>query len=206
MPSMLPILDCCCECDAEAPPVLVQGPPGVDGTDGTDGTDGENAFTTLTAQFTQPAVGATVPVTVTDGTFVNLGQYLSVAVGGVYLVTAKTDDTHLTLQNTGATGNLPPGNNIPNGSQVSPSGSPGQAGPPGPQGIAGNMLIKQDRAELKVMPTPPAASHPILIFLKNPEPGVNKTYLSAYGDVTPGDDESVIEPNDHLCRYFWYDL
>jgi hypothetical protein len=199
--------------------VQIPGPPGEDGVDGVNGVDGKNAFTNLTASYIQPVVGGTVAIQVVDGTFVNVGEYLHIESGGVYLVTGKIDSHNIVIQNTGAVGNLPPGTAIPNpvptGAQVTPSGAPGPQGAqgiqglpgnPGPPGAVGNMLLLVNRAALKAMPTAAAGSHPQLIFLSNPEPGVNKNYISAYADATPSDDEAVIEPNDHLCRYFWYDL
>jgi len=87
-----------CDCNTlvigEAGP---QGPQGFNGIDGTDGTDGTNAFTTLTASFTQPAVfpaaGNTVSLSVSNSSWMALGQYLYIQQAGTYRITSIVSST-----------------------------------------------------------------------------------------------------------------
>jgi hypothetical protein len=105
------------------------------GTDGEDGDDGLNAFTTTTAGFVMPAVDATVNVAVTSSVFAAIGQNLFVTTAGSLQVTAKPDDSTLTLKNLGYTGNAVPTTNIATAQQVSPGGIKGA------DGNAGDMIL-----------------------------------------------------------------
>lgn len=60
-----------------------------------------NPRTVTTASYVQPVVGGTVNMEVADSTGAYIGQSIVVAGGGIYLVTAVPDGTHVTLQNTG---------------------------------------------------------------------------------------------------------
>lgn len=64
--------------------------------------------TTTTANYTQPAVGSTVSVSVVDSTWAKVGDPVSVATGGIYKVSSIPDNTHLVLTNTGDVGNAAP--------------------------------------------------------------------------------------------------
>lgn len=106
---------------------------------GPQGVIGLSALTTTTASFTQPTVGGTVNPTVVSSAWASVGEYVFVATGGTYLVTAVPDSTHVTIQNTGATGNAGSGSAINSGSLVSPSGVPGSQGATGPTGTGVNL-------------------------------------------------------------------
>lgn len=114
----------CCETD----PQQIPGPQGPAGADGTDGTDGINAFTTTTANFTQPAVDANVNVTMESSLFLVVGQEAFVETGGYYLVISKADTTHALLQNRGYPGAAAPSVVISSGAHVSPAGLRGAQG------------------------------------------------------------------------------
>ena len=89
---------------------------------------GANAFTALTADFTQPAVGADVVASVGSSAWAAIGQVVFVAgTGGYYIVTAKPTATSLTLMNLGYAANASPGATVPAPSQVSPAGLQGPA-------------------------------------------------------------------------------
>lgn len=90
------------------------------------GTSGKNAFTVLTANFTQPAVGANGTASVADSTWAAVGQIIFVAGGGgYYTVVSKPTTTSIELTNLGAAGFSSPGTPIPSASQVSPAGPQG---------------------------------------------------------------------------------
>lgn len=109
----------------------VPGPAGPAGADGANGTNGSNAYTTTTAQYTQPAVGADVTVAVTDSTWASLTQVVYVSTGGYYTVQGKPDSTHLTLRNLGYTGNAAPAAIVATSQTVSPGGLQGPTGSAG---------------------------------------------------------------------------
>lgn len=119
--------DCCSACP-DIPITQVPGPDGDDGTDGSDGAAGANAFSTTSAGYTQPAVGATVVVTVVSSAWAIIGADAYVQNGGYYLVTAIADATHVTLQNRGYTGNAAPTTVIGSGQRISLSGIKGTDG------------------------------------------------------------------------------
>lgn len=110
------------------------GPKGDTGSAGVSGTNGQNAFTVTTANFTQPAEGATVNIEVVSSAWIAGGQHLYVTGGGDYLVTAIPDATHVTIRNLENTGsnlypdNAAPGATINAGAAVSPGGIQGPAG------------------------------------------------------------------------------
>lgn len=123
--------DCCTTCE-DITVTQVPGPAGANGTNGTNGTNGVNAFTTLSAGFTMPALAGTAVATVVDSTWASIGQIIYMQNCGWLKVTAKSDGTHMTLQNvesaTAYTENVAPGTVIAAPATVSPGGLQGPAG------------------------------------------------------------------------------
>lgn len=119
--------------------VTAGGVPGTNGSNGTNGNDGINSYTVTDADFTMPAVAATVAgVMLVEGAWVAIGQTVFIETAGYMTVTAKASANEVTLQNTGVTGNAAPTTNIVTGSAVTPSGPVGD--PAGPAGgdLTGN--------------------------------------------------------------------
>jgi len=104
-------------------------PGGLQGAQGAGGA-GLNAFTTLSANFTQPAVNSTVTINVGTTAWMASGQGIYVQGGGYYSVSTVVDLIHVTVTNLGTTGNAAPGATIVSGTSiiVSPSGTPGTSG------------------------------------------------------------------------------
>lgn len=122
-PALLSHGDCCAPCDE---PLIVQvpgiaGAPGV----GTNGANGSNAYTTLTANFTVPAVDATAVADVGSSSWITIGQILFLQLAGYFEATAKPTSTQVTLKNLGYAPNVLAGTVIPTFSQLSPSGLQG---------------------------------------------------------------------------------
>jgi hypothetical protein len=112
---------------------------------GEPGVDGKNAFTITTSSFTQPAVGSTVPINVSNlGQYTNswasVGQIIYITDasgnGGWYSVVSKSGETSITINNLYAT-NTAAGLTISSGASVSPSGPPGINGTNGSPGVDG---------------------------------------------------------------------
>ena len=140
MPGVLSsITDCCSPCSGEAS-VQVPGPTGDDGSDGAAGTNGVNAFTTTTAQFTMPAEGADVTVSVADSTWMVATQKVYVSGAGYMEVRSKPNATSVVLRNiedTAAgeyTENVAPTTVVATSQTVSPAGIQGPAGVDGVSG------------------------------------------------------------------------
>lgn len=76
--------------------------------------------TQTSAQFTQPAVGSTVVVSVGDTTWMGVGMRLYVETAGYLDVTAIGGATSVTIRNLGYSVNAAPTTNIVSGSEVSP--------------------------------------------------------------------------------------
>lgn len=76
------------------------------------------ASTTLAAGFTQPAVSASVSITVASTTGFMPNQPITIAVGGWYTVSSVTDATHMVVGNWGSTGNAAPSAAVPTGGAV----------------------------------------------------------------------------------------
>lgn len=106
---------CCAPPCPDNPQTAVPGPAG------------ENAFSLTTANFTQPAVGANVLVSLSHDGWVVPGQTVYVQQGGFYTV-ASVSGLTATLTNTGNTGNAAPGTVINSGAKVSPGGIGGNIG------------------------------------------------------------------------------
>lgn len=114
-------MSCCTTCGAltEAGAVGPQGNPGIDGTNGTDGAD---AYSITAANYTQPAVSATVSVTVDRTDWMAAGQNIYISTGGYYSISSITDGTHVVVTNLGSTGNAAPAVVVASGKKFTPSG------------------------------------------------------------------------------------
>lgn len=116
------------------------GSPGATGPAGPTGPTGAAGFspsTTTTASYVQPETAATVEIRVVDGTWIATGAPIYVTGGGIYTKVSATDETHVVVRNTGATGNATPSATVESGQTVTPSGMPGVQGIQGNQGITG---------------------------------------------------------------------
>lgn len=122
--------DCCAACPD---PVVSQvpGPAGPPGGGGTNGTNGVNAYTVTTAQFTMPAVNATVSVPVAVSSWLAIGEVVFVQSAGYFSVNSVPDGTHGVLKNLGYTGNVAPTTVVATAQAVSPGGLIGVTGAAG---------------------------------------------------------------------------
>lgn len=101
------------------------------------GADGQPAYALTTGNFTQPAVAATVAVTVESTEWLVVGAYCQFSDGtdtGFYKVTAIAGLTSCTLQNLGYTGSASPGATMNSGGKLIPCGMQGIAGTNGTNG------------------------------------------------------------------------
>lgn len=102
---------CCHECDD----VAVNTP----------GSSGVNAYTTTTADFTIPAIGATVNISVGTNLWMAVGQKIFASDGtdwGTFEVQSFTGSTGVTAEFLGYTDDASPGAVVGSGAKVSPSG------------------------------------------------------------------------------------
>ena len=76
------------------------------------------ATTTLSTAFTQPAVSATVPITVASTVGFIANQTITIAAGGTYTISSITDATHMVVTNSGTAGNAAPAVSVPTGGTV----------------------------------------------------------------------------------------
>lgn len=131
--------------DCPSPLRLVPGPRGRAGEDGTDGVDGVSSFTTLTAAFTMPVIGATGNATVGESGWAVIGEPIHLQSAGTLIVTAIPDATTLTLQNpSGYPANVAAATIIPLASKLGPSGFIGPAGAGGSSGSGVTVSAKGD--------------------------------------------------------------
>lgn len=114
-------LDCCTNCDTPET-VNVPGAQGTAGTNGTNGTNGVNAYTQTTADFTVPAIGANVTVSLVNSTWMAVEQNIFITGAGTFSVVSKPTTTSVTLTYLDYDDNTAAGNNIPTGATVSPGG------------------------------------------------------------------------------------
>jgi hypothetical protein len=85
------------------------------------GARGRGAYTYLTANYVQPAVGATVAVSVADTTIFSADTYVTVASGGVYYIVSIASGTQMTLRNLGSLGAAAPAAVVTAGVKLTPS-------------------------------------------------------------------------------------
>lgn len=115
MPSTQPCVPCC-----TTPQVV--NTPGSQGLPGSDGSNGLNAFSTTTADFIVPAIGATVTVLVTSSLWMVVGQIVIFTGPDNFEVTAVPTATSVTVKFLGYPGDGNPGDTVSSGSKVSPAG------------------------------------------------------------------------------------
>jgi hypothetical protein len=119
-----------------------QGPPGSTGPTGPGGPPGPagtSVATTTAANYTQPASGANVAVTLTSAAGISTGLVLYIQGGGYYTVISVAGSV-ATVQNLGYSVNAAPATVINSGANVGGSGPIGPQGPTGatgPQGAVG---------------------------------------------------------------------
>lgn len=147
------------------------GPAGEDGTDGAAGAPGENAFTFTTANFTMPAVGGTVTVSVQDSDWASVGQVVYSEFAGYMEVTARPSPVSMTLENLGYAGNAAPGTIVPLAHEISPAGLQGPAG----SAPGGAVLAANNGLDFASPPTVytnigggPSGQHPDDFFVHRP--------------------------------------
>jgi hypothetical protein len=114
-----------CDCNTlvvgEAGP---QGPQGLGGSNGTNGTNGLNAFTTTSANFTQPSsLGAAVTFYVVENRWIAIGQTIYISEAGFYTVTALGGSPLFSsvTANLISTDGVSVGGTVTTGRKVSPS-------------------------------------------------------------------------------------
>ena len=104
----------------------VQGPQGLAGINGTNGTNGLNAFTTTSADFTQPSsLGAPVTFSVAENRWISVGQTIYISQAGFYTVSAlggSPSFSSVTADLIGTDG-VSVGGTVTSGRKVSPSAS-----------------------------------------------------------------------------------
>lgn len=119
MPSTSPCIPSCCSTPLS---VAVPGPEGNDGTPGQDGLNGNNAYTTVALDFTVPAAGATVTVTVGNALWMVPGQNIFIQGPANFTVSSVIGATAAVLTFLGYTGDVSPGATIGAGAGVVGSG------------------------------------------------------------------------------------
>lgn len=139
------------------------GPPGIRGGTGPQGPAGKNSFSYLSAPFQVPALGQTVPIHVTDSSWMLPGTLIYIPAGGTFTCIGSPPNPGQTLvANSGNSANAPVGTIINAGTLVSPDsvrgpsgpiGQPGPAGPPGPQGVSGVSVFSQLKTPFTVPAT-----------------------------------------------------
>ena len=102
------------------------GPQGLAGINGTNGTNGLNAFTTTSANFTQPAsLGAAVTFSVVENRWISVGQTVYISAAGFYTVTVLGGGPSFSSVTADlvSTDGISVGGTVTSGRKVSPSAS-----------------------------------------------------------------------------------
>lgn len=159
---------------------------------GADGEDGVSPFTSLTAQFTQPAAGGTVVITVGDTSWISLGAWLYIAGGGHYVVASNPiSATQVLVRNPGTSELSPYGwtaTSIPTNAaagatvantgfdtQVQASGIPGTRGQNGAAGLTPVISVVY-----AIPSSPPASAELGFVYYSNAAPPAIPTLFIPY--------------------------
>ena len=119
-----------------------QGPQGLAGSNGTNGTNGINAFTTVAANFTQPAVNASITFSVVENRWIAVGQTIYISNAGFYTVTVVGGSpyTSVTATLVKAAGVNPAGSVVA-GLKVSPSAGATYSDPLSSLTVTGSSIL-----------------------------------------------------------------
>lgn len=112
----------CTPCCVTTQNVQVPGVAGAAGTDGTAGANGVSAYTVTTADFTVPAVGATVLVSVGNSSWMVVGQPIFTQGPANFVVSSKPNTSSVVLTFQGFEDDVAPTTVISAGAGVSPGG------------------------------------------------------------------------------------
>jgi hypothetical protein len=138
--------------------VLVTGPQGATGAKGAKGdtgvkgdtgaagaagADGDSGWTETTANFTVPAVNATVIVSVVSAALFAIGQTVYIDNVGAYQITGRGVGT-LTMENLGSTDAVAPGTVVSAATLISPAGEQGPLGTPTHTTLVYNATVNLD--------------------------------------------------------------
>lgn len=110
---------------------------------------GLNAFSNLTANFTQPSVGANVSITVDTTQGLAASLVIAISGGGYYTIVSIDSATTLTVKNDGAL-DSPVSNTITAPALVIPVGLYGVTGVQGATGVASSRYVPVDSNDLLV--------------------------------------------------------
>lgn len=113
---------CCTPCCPTTEYVQTPGLEGDPGAAGAAGTDGVDSFTTTTANFVVPSVGANVTVSVANSSWMVIGQNVVVQAPANFIVISKPNAASVTLQFLHYGGDVAVGATINSGAQVGPAG------------------------------------------------------------------------------------
>jgi hypothetical protein len=99
-----------------------QGPQGLPGINGVIGQNGVNAFTTLTASFVQPSVGASATFFVVENSWIAIGQSLYIQQAGTYTVSLTASSSVKSVTATLiSTDGVASGSTVASGKKVTPT-------------------------------------------------------------------------------------
>ena len=104
-------------------PTGASGPTGAKGATGSKGPTGAGGYSTTTANFTQPAVGSTVSVSVSATAWMFAGETVYVQGGGYYTVSSVPTGTSVVLTNLGSPGNAGSTTTVPSSATVTTGGT-----------------------------------------------------------------------------------
>lgn len=126
---MLGLVDCCSPCNATQAIVNIPGLEGPPCEPCADGQNGVSAFTVTLADFTTPPADGTTPVTVevADTSWMASDEPLWIPGGGIFIVDAIIDSTHVSVVYPDVEVNVNAGANIVAGTSVVPTGLQPQA-------------------------------------------------------------------------------
>lgn len=150
--------------------------PGTQGDDGNDGLDGVNAFTTLEADFTVPAEGASDTAVVANSTWMTIGQHVVIEGPATFEVISLPNATSAILQFVSAPGDVPGGTILTTGSTVSPSGAPGLSSLTGSATLNFGNTAAQSSADLTITVTGAEDGDPVVLGVPIAALNANSSY------------------------------
>lgn len=213
MSAPTPVLPGCCPPTCESPLVQnIPGTPGADGDTGAAGVNGFDSYSTLTAPFTVPAIGAQVTANMVNSLWGVVGQIIFVQFAGYYKVNSKPSSTALVLENLGYDGNAAPGVIIPTSSQVGPAGIKGLDGSSidalndvSPTTGKGQMLVDDgaNTPAASLVALAAGANGAFLVYDSTTTEGVDSLLVTGSGGVTYVPTTGVISLTPGAANQLW---
>lgn len=162
--------------------------PGTPGDPGADGAAGQNAWSTVSADFTIPAVDANVTVAVADNNWMVVGGVVITEGPSHFQVVSKSGSTSVVLKFLGYIYDVAPGNTVSSGETIAPAGPQPFSVLTGSDSLNFGNTLAQTSADLTIAVTGAVVGDYVVLGVPNAAVNADSCYTAW---VSAGDTVSV---------------